>query len=113
MKTFEEIYDENGNYITDGRYREILRLDAMLTQKGIPHTLQKFMDGWQVIYPEDGENRVMDAVEHFSSYGHERDFIEIMGLLGWKERKHDSILGWLTAEEVCARIEQHWKEARK
>lgn len=109
MKTVEELYDENGKYITDGRYQEILKLDAMLTQKGIPHTLQKYMDGWQVIYPEDGENRVMDAIEHFGSYGHERDLLEIMGPLDWEELKHDSVLGGLTAEDVCSRIERHWK----
>ncbi len=109
MKTLKKLYDENGNYITDGRYREILRLDAMLTQKGIPHTFHKFMDGWQVIYPEDGEERVMDAIEHFGSYGHEDDLIEIMGLLTPEELKHDSVLGGLTAEDVCSRIERHWK----
>ncbi len=113
MKTLEKLYDENGNYITDGRYQEILRLDAMLTQKGIPHTFHKFMDGWQVIYPEDGEERVMDAIEHFGSYGHEDDLLEIMGLLTPEEREHDSILGWLPAESVCSRIERHWKEACK
>ncbi len=113
MKTFKELYDENGNYITDGRYQEILRLDAMLTQKGIPHTLHKFIDGWQVIYPENGEARVMDAIEHFGSYGNKDDLLEIMGLLTPEEREHDSILGWLTAEDVYSRIERHWKGACK
>ena len=41
MKSINELYDENGNYITDTRYQEILKLDTMLTEKGIPHTLQK------------------------------------------------------------------------
>lgn len=109
MKSINELYDENGNYITDTRYQEILKLDAMLTEKGIPHTLQKRMDGWQVIYPEDGEERVMDAIEHFGSYGNEEDLLEIMGLLTPEEEKDDSVLGYLTAEEVCKRIEQHWK----
>ena len=109
MKSFNELYDENGNYITDTRYQEILKLDAMLTEKGIPHTLQKYMDGWQVIYPEDGEERVMDAIEHFGSYGNEEDLLEIMGLLTPEEEKDDSALGYLTAEEVCKRIEQHWE----
>ena len=112
MKSFNELYDENGNYITDTRYQEILKLDAMLTEKGIPHTLQKFLDGWQVIYPEDGEKRVMDAIEHFGNYGNEEDLLEIMGLLTPEEEKDDSVLGYLTAEEVCKRIEQHWEEVQ-
>ena len=109
MKSFNELYDENGNYIIDTRYQEILKLDALLTEKGIPHTLQKHMDGWQVIYPEDGEERVLDAIEHFGSYGNEEDLLEIMGLLTPEEEENDSVLGYLTAEEVCKRIEQHWE----
>lgn len=110
MKSFNELYDENGNYITDTRYQAILKLDALLTEKGIPHTLQKYMDGWQVIYPEDGEKRVMDAIEHCGSYGNEENLLEIMGLLTPEEEEDDSVLGYLTAEEVCKRIEQHWEE---
>lgn len=112
MKNFKELFDADGKYITDNRYQEILRLDAMLTEKQIPHTCQKFMDGWQVIYPEDGEKRVMDAIEHFGSYGEEEDLLEIMGLLTPEEEKDDNVLGYLTAEEVCKRIEQHWEEAQ-
>ena len=112
MKALKELYDENGKYITDDRYQEILKLDAMLVQKGIPHTLDKFMDGWQVIYPENGENRVMDAIEHLDSYGREDDLLEIMGLLTPEEQEHDSVLGWLTAQDVCSRIERHWKESK-
>lgn len=110
MKNYDELFDANGKYITDTSYQEILKLDAMLTEKGIPHTLNKFCDGWQVIYPEDGEKRVMDAIEHFGSYGNEQDLLEIMGLLTPEEEEQDSVLGHLTAEEVCSRIEKHWED---
>lgn len=113
MKTYEEFFDANGQYITDKRYKEILRLDAMLTEMRIPHTCNNFLDGWQVIYPEDGKNRVMDAIEHFGSYGQEQDKIEIMGLLTPEEKEENSVLGHLSAEEVCARIERNWKEENK
>ena len=63
------VIDNGGNYVTNPRYQEILRLDAMLTEKHIPHSLVKILDGWQVIYPEDGSKRIMDAIEHFGSYG--------------------------------------------
>lgn len=109
MKTFKEPFDVDGQYITDNRYQEILRLDAMLNERHIPHICQKVMDGWQVIYPEDGKKRVMDAIEHFGSYGHEQDKLEIMGLLTAKEKKNDSVLGYLSAKEVFTRIERHWE----
>ena len=112
MKNFKELFDADGKYITDNRYQEILRLDAMLTEKQIPHTCQKAMDGWQVIYPQDGKKRVMDAIEHFGSYGNEQDKLEIMGLLTPEEKKNDTVLGYLSAEEVFSRIDRHWKEAQ-
>ena len=112
MKTFKELFDADGQYITDNCYQEILRLDAMLTERHIPHICQKFMDGWQVIYPQDGKKRVMDAIEHCGSYGNEQDKLEIMGLLTQEEKKNDSVLGYLSAEEVFSRIDKHWKEAQ-
>lgn len=112
MKTFKELFDADGQYITDNRYQEILRLDAMLTERHIPHICQKFMDGWQVIYPQDGKKRVMDAIEHYGSYGNEQDKLEIMGLLTPEEKKTDSVLGYLSAKEVFSRIDRHWKETQ-
>ena len=51
QKSFSELFDEQGNYIPDGRYREILRLDALLAAQGVPHTCMRFLDGWQVCLP--------------------------------------------------------------
>lgn len=112
MKTFDELYDAQGNYITDERYTEIIRLHDMLKAAGITHEFKKFRDGWQVIYPADGPERVMDAVEHFGSYGNEDDLLEIMGLLTPEEEKHDTVLGYLTAKDVFARIQEHWGSER-
>ena len=68
LKKFDDLYDaKTGKYITDQFYREILRLDRMLCNEGIPHVLQKHTDGWQIIYPKDGEERIMDAIENFGS----------------------------------------------
>lgn len=112
MKTFDELYDAQGNYITDERYTEIIKLHDMLKATEIPHEFKKFRDGWQVIYPEDGPARVMDAVEHFGSYGNEDDLLEIMGLLTPEEEKYDIVSGGLTAEDVFARIKEHWEGER-
>lgn len=113
MKGINQLFDQNGNYITDAKYKAILKLDSMLTKAGIPHTCKKFMDGWQVIYPEPGENRIADAIEHFGSYGNEKDLIEIQGLLTPEELESDSVLGYLTAENVFDRIKSHWDGSDK
>lgn len=110
IKSFEELFNSDGTYKTDERYKEIFRLDEMLKEKEIPHVFHNVMDGWQIIYPEDGKRRVMDAIEHYGSYGNEQDLLEIMGLLTPEEKKCDSVLGYLTAEEVFERIEKHWNE---
>lgn len=108
-KSYDELFDENGEYITDPKYTEILKLDLMLKEAEIPHTFEKFMDGWQVVYPENGENRVADAIEYMGSYGNEKDLLEIMGLLTPKELEEgDSVLGYITAENVFDRIKSHW-----
>ena len=108
MKTYEQLYDENGKYKLDESYTEILKLDKMLTEANIPHTLARFLDGWQVIYPTD-EERVADAIQHFGSYGNAENLIEIMGLVK-PEEDSDNILGHLTAEDVFKRISEHYAE---
>ena len=94
----------------DIKYKEIIKLDKMLTEANIPHTTYRLMDGWQVCYPVDRHEPdcVMDAIEHFGSYGHECDELEIMGLLTPEEEEDDSVLGYLTAEDVFERIRKHY-----
>lgn len=106
-----KVFDENGKYILNENYTEILKLDKMLTEAQIPHTLQRFSDGWQVVYPSE-EKRVADAVEHYGSYGHEENLLEIMGLIK-PEETCDSVLGWLTAEDVFQRFSEHYKGEKK
>lgn len=101
------------------KYQEIQRLHAMLTEAGIEHEWidlnperpsldflgQKIDWGWQIIvYRPDGE-RLVSAIEGHCTYGAVADRIEIMGLTSKDEGK---VCGWLTAEQVFARI-QHWR----
>ena len=96
------------DYSTNSNYQEILKLDRMLTNASIPHTLDRLFDGWQVCYPTREEPElVMDAIEHYGSYGKDEDKLEIMGLLTPDEEEHDSVLGYLTAEDVFERIRKH------
>lgn len=107
---FNEFYDQStGSYRTNPAYQEILRLDKMLSEVNIPHTLDRLMDGWQICYPSRMRNEmIMDAIEHGGSYGNYEDKLEIMGLLTPEESEHDSVVGHLTAEEVFERIHKHY-----
>ena len=110
---------------------EIHKLHAMLTEAGIEH---KFRDrtppgahgrelkinwGYQVcVYYPNGK-RMISAIEGYGTYGYgawdhgtlgsdekDGDLIEIMGLLTPEESEHDSVAGYLTAEEVFRRIKE-------
>lgn len=106
-----KLIDKYGNYILNERYTEILKLDKMLEEAEIPHTLTRSRDGWQVFYP-DVDNCVADAIEFYGSYGSEEDLLEIMGLLTPEEAEHDSVLGHLTAENVFERMRAHYEDAK-
>lgn len=106
MKTYEQLYDETGDYKLDKNYTEILKLDKLLNDANIPHTLKRFYDGWQVVYSVNGK-RISDAVQHYFSYGHSENLIEIMGLVTLEETSV-SVLGHLTADDVFNRISEHY-----
>lgn len=90
--------------------KEPLRLASLLLARNIPHEVRECWDGMQVCYPSR-ENQVSDAVCHSGSYGHEHGLLEIMGLVN-EDEVGDSVEGWLTAEEVCARWAEHYKEGK-
>ena len=106
---------------------EIERLHKMLTDAGIEHEWlnrnpkgypkDEIDFGWHiVVYREDGE-RLISAIEGFGTYGYggwshgllgggveDGDLIEIMGCLTPEEEEYDSVVGYLTAENVFNRI---------
>lgn len=95
----------------DPNYKEIRKLDAMLTEAGIPHTFKTFywnktcdLRGAQIIYPEDGPNRVADVVINGASYGNEFDLLEMMGLVPETAEPDEltggNIEGYMTAEKM-------------
>lgn len=106
MKPYK-LLDKDGKYILDESYTEILKLDKMLTEANVPHTLNRFLDGWQVVYSVN-EKRIADAIQHCGSYGNSANLLEIMGLLTAEEEQYDSVKGWLTAEDVFNRMSKHY-----
>ena len=105
------------------KYTEILKLKDMLEKANIPFTFTD--DFWGVnklnerektnpYFAELYRNKyhayqirlgdLADVIQHDGSYGNEQDLLEIMGGLTEKEKKEDSVLGYLTAEEVFKRF---------
>lgn len=97
------------------RYTEIFKLKKMLQNAHIPfewieHGGDK--QGYQICYPEKDGKGVCSVIEHSYSYGSEKDLLEIQGLLTPEEEKDyggDTVLGYLTADDVFSRISKHWK----
>lgn len=97
------------------KYTEILKLKEMLENANIPFT---FTDdffgakrrGEDKISPETYPayqirlNENVDVIQHFGSYGEAQNLLEIMGGLTVEEMQDDSVLGYLTAEEVFKRF---------
>lgn len=65
-------------------------------------------DSHQICVPSR-ERRKWDVICHRGSYGAEQGLLEIMGTIVRPCR--DSVEGWLTADDVIARIEEKIKKA--
>lgn len=86
---------------------EFHKLAKMLEDAGIPHSNEPFFrlaNGRQIILFDSNGKRIADAVCHHGSYGHEDGLLEILDALTEEESEQDSVLGWLTAEEVFKRF---------
>lgn len=90
------------------KYTEILVLKDMLEKEGIPFEFKRdFYDGYRLRYPAH-MGCVCSVIQHKYSYGNFQNLLEIAGLLTKEEAVRDSVLGFLTAEEVFMRIKEHW-----
>lgn len=99
-------------------FTEIKRLHAMLDEAGIPNdfwaTSVNHEKCYHLYYPKAGADvTVCSVVQSLYSYGGEDNRLEIMGLLTDAEKEEDDVVGWMTAEEVFARIAFHWKFHQK
>ncbi|WP_288910959.1 hypothetical protein [uncultured Thomasclavelia sp.] len=99
---------------TKYEFKEIFKLGDMLDKENIEY---KFTDrtfyndkvectDYQIeLFDKDGI-RYLSVIQSFGSYGREKDLLEIMGLLTPEEQEVDSIVGYLTAENVFERIKR-------
>lgn len=92
------------------KYKEIFVLKKKLERARIPFKMAPLLGGYQIGYPSLSDKVVCSVIEHNSSYGHEDDRLEIIGLT---EKREGRIVGNLTADDVFSRIHAHWKERGK
>ena len=97
---------------------ELDKLEKYLKEHGYEYTREDF-DGipsydikHQIIVYKHGE-RLWDAICHPGSYGYEEGLLEIYGDIVWYGVDLDSVRGWLTADDVIARIERGIEGARE
>lgn len=91
------------------KYNEIFVLKRKLEKAKIPFRMRPLLGGYQIGYPTLGGDRVCSIIEHSGSYGNEVDKLEIMGLANDRE---DSVEGYLTADDVFNRIQEHYQNRR-
>lgn len=97
------------------KYKEIFKLKKMLEDAKIPFDFYERdaeikaiipeWEHWHINYPSK-KDCVISAIEGTGTYGAEEDKLEIMGGLTEEEAKHDTVEGWLTAEDVFERIKK-------
>ena len=77
----------------NNKYKAILELGIRLAYENIPHELIRLFDGWQICYP-NANDKILDVIEHYGSYGHETDRMEAYGY------GIDDVKGYLDVDEV-------------
>ena len=85
---------------------EMVTLIDKLEIAGIPFAVEKDDFGAiHVMYPDDwSHNCKCSVICHKHSYGGSAGLLEIMGLLTPEEKECDDVVGYLTADNVFARI---------
>ena len=113
----------SGGFAEGNTSGELEKLDHLLTEAGVP--FENF--GMQICYygpegrpkPKDsnvwqgsGVGAVCSVIAN--GYGSSEGFLEISGLMTQEEmdRVHDTVLGYLTAEDVFARIRAHYESCK-
>lgn len=84
---------------------ELDKLQEYLISRRISHERIDERNRHQICVPEDGLYCRWDVICHRGSYGYEEGLLEIYGdIVDWR-KDGDSVVGWLTAEDVIRRVE--------
>lgn len=89
---------------------ELDKLEKYLKEHNIPYERKDdesdpHFNLHQIMIPGFGRPYEWDAICHRGSYGYEQGLLEIYGNLVDYETDGDSVVGWLTADDVIKRIE--------
>lgn len=96
---------------------ELDKLQKYLKEHGYEYTREDvnkypYTDIHQIIVYKNGE-RSWDAICHHGSFGYKEGLLEIMGDIVWDDIDGDSVRGYLTADDVIARIERGKEGAKE
>lgn len=91
-------------YLKDNNYI-YTRID-----KDLANQIQIVLNTHQIIVYADADKKIIkwDAICHYGSYGYEEGLLEIYGDIV-PENAHDSVMGWLTANDVIKLLEKENK----
>lgn len=91
---------------TNYDYSEFYKLAVTLIVRGYTVEVVNTYDGKQLnVYEQKSSMSLKktfswDAIIHYQSYGHEQGLLEIYGTLVSKFTSDDSVMGYLTADEI-------------
>lgn len=81
-------------------YERIKETNIMTFPDGIERDIGR---NQVIVYDDEGCIK-WDAICHYGSYGYEQGLLEIYGDIVDEEKDGDSVVGWLTAENVIKRV---------
>lgn len=91
---------------------ELNKLEEYLNKRGMKYTRNdiddEMVDHHQLIVLDENGDRLWDAICHFGSYGYRQGLLEIMGTIVNPFMDGDTVVGYLTANEVIDRIEEKY-----
>ena len=98
------------------KYTEIFKLKDMLDAIDLKYEFfdrsvkfaERIHEHYQIILLDENGERIVSVIQGTGTYGSSDNLLEIMGLLTPEEEKHDSVVGWLTADEVYERIMNYY-----
>lgn len=90
---------------------ELDKLESYLITAGYKHyeridEERLFVSRHQIIIYDENGKKLWDAICHKGSYGYENGLLEIYGNIVDKKKDGDTVVGWLTADDVIERIER-------
>ena len=90
-------------------FRSFPTLCVGLADRDVNFQLTPHLDGFAVLVRDENGLFEWDAVCHSTSYGHEDGLLETYGAIVDESKVLDTVEGWLTAEDVLARVDQWLK----